>query len=85
MTSRVFAGLPLRNPLDSDRSKNTVSRHGGLAWVVTLSLGAFIGLLVLPIVLVTPAWQNEWGATVAVAALGACSTATVRLVYCHRR
>lgn len=85
MTGRIFAGLPLRKPLHSDRSKCTASRHGGRAWVVTLSLGAFIGLLVLPIVLVTPAWQNEWGATIAVSALGACGTATIRLVCCHRR
>ncbi|GAA4887370.1 hypothetical protein GCM10023237_00590 [Streptomyces coeruleoprunus] len=84
MTGRVFAALLKGGPTGPDRSKQVAGGHVGRAWVVTLSWEAFIGVLVLPVVLVTPAWQNEWGATVAVAALGACGTATVRLVRYRR-
>ncbi|WP_180356984.1 hypothetical protein [Streptomyces sp. TLI_146] len=55
------------------------------AWVGTWLLSAFVALVVVPLVLITPAWQNPAGASVAVAALSGVLAAPACLARHGRR
>ncbi|WP_406346907.1 hypothetical protein [Streptomyces sp. NBC_00648] len=72
-------------PTGSHRSNVRSSGRARRAWPGTPLLPAFVGLVVVPLVLITPAWQNPSGASIAVAALSGLLAAPVCLARHGRR
>ncbi|PKV82743.1 hypothetical protein BX283_0191 [Streptomyces sp. TLI_146] len=72
-------------PTGCHRSNVRRSGQAVRAWVGTWLLSAFVALVVVPLVLITPAWQNPAGASVAVAALSGVLAAPACLARHGRR